>query len=116
MTTNRRNLITVAIALTLWAILAGNATAQCCGATTAYYAPAYTAAYAPAYTSYYAPTTYTTAYSGGWYPGYFVDRIRTRLWGSPTGYVAAYPATYSAAYAPSTCSSCQTGYVAAYAP
>ena len=88
------------------------------------YAPAYTTAYAPAYTSYYsggyssyyAPAAYTTYYSGGWYPGYWADRVRTRLWGSPTGYVAAYPTTYAAAYAPSTCSSCQSGYVAAYAP
>lgn len=140
MTTNTRRLTTVAMALTMLALVAGNATAQCCGATTAYYspgytnayyAPTYTAAYAPAYTSYYsggyssyyAPSAYTTYYSGGWYPGYWADRVRTRLWGSPTGYVAAHPtsyaasyAPYTASYAPSTCASCQTGYVTSYAP
>src|SRR6186997_3399351 len=113
MTTNTRSLITVAAALTLLAIAADNASA-CCGATTAYYSPGYTAGYAPAYTSYYAPTytaayapaytsyysggyssyyaptAYTSYYSGGWYPGYWADRVRTRLWGSPTTYVASY--------------------------
>jgi hypothetical protein len=136
MTTNSRRLFTIAVALLLSAIVAVNANAQCCGATTAYYAPsAYTSYYAPytsyysgAYTSYYTPytsyyspyssyyaPTYSTYYAGGWYPGYWMNRIRTRLWGSPTTYVAAYPATYAAAYAPS-CSSCQSGYVTSYAP
>ena len=80
---------------------------------TSYYTP-YTSYYTPS-TSYYAPT-YSTYYAGGWYPGYWMNRIRTRLWGSPTTYVAAYPASYTTAYAPSTCSSCQAGYVTSYAP
>ena len=41
MTTNTRRLITVAIALTLLALVADNASA-CCGATTAYYPPSHT--------------------------------------------------------------------------
>src|SRR6476646_8145787 len=94
MTTNTRRLTTVAMALTMLALVAGSAHA-CCGATTAnyspasttsYYAPAYTSYYSGAYSSYYAPTAYTTNYAGGWYPGYYADRIRARLWGSPTGY------------------------------
>lgn len=76
------------------------------------------AAYRPVYTTAYAPVAYTTyrPYTG-WYPGYWMDRLRTRLWGAPVAYTAAYyPATYSvgyasyaASYAPSTCSSCVSG-------
>ena len=42
MTTNTRRLTSVAMALAMLALIAGNAHA-CCGATTAYYAPAYSA-------------------------------------------------------------------------
>ena len=110
MTTNARRLTTVAIALTMLALVAGNAQAQCCGAATAAYAPAYTTAYAPAYTSYYAPA------ATGWYPGYFLDRIRARMWGSPSGYVAAAPTTYAASYAPAYTASYAPAYTASYAP
>jgi hypothetical protein len=123
MTTITRRLLTVAAALALVAAVAADANA-CCGASySAGYAPytagymPYTSYYSPAYSSYYAPS-YTTNYAGGWYPGYWADRIRTRLWGSPATYVAAYPATYgtyATSYAPA-CSSCTAGYAASYAP
>jgi hypothetical protein len=84
-----------------------SARAQCCGAgTTAFYQPA-------AYTA-YSPVAYTT-YNTGWYPGYFLDRIRTRLWGAPSTYVAAYPSTYAAAY-PSTYVASYPTYAASYSP
>jgi hypothetical protein len=108
--------ITVVAAVAASAILGEGASAQCCGAaTTAYYQPA-------AYTA-YSPVAYQT-YRTGWYPGYFLDRIRTRLWGSPSTYVAAYPSTYVASYPstyvasyPSTyAASYPSPYVASYAP
>jgi hypothetical protein len=93
-----------------------------------YYAPAttaYTAHYAPAttaYTSYYAPTTPVVATSG-WYPGYWWDRIRTRLFPArtvvaayPTTYAASYPSTYVASYPSTYVASYPTSYVASYAP
>lgn len=107
-------------------LVAAQGRAACCGGWgTA------TSAYSANY-----PATYQTAYAGtGWYPGYWWDRINTRLWGSPSTYVAAYPTTtwaasyapsYSASYAPavttasfvapsacgscSTCQSCTAGY------
>jgi hypothetical protein len=94
------------------ASIARHVDAQCCGATTtAFYQPvAYTA---------YSPVAYTT-YRTGWYPGYYLDRVRARLWGAPATYVASYPSTYVASYPAtayyasypaytssySTCSSC----------
>jgi hypothetical protein len=88
------------------AILTEGASAQCCGgATTAYYQPA-------AYTA-YSPVAYQT-YRTGWYPGYFLDRIRTRLWGSPSTYVAAYPSTYVASYPSAYAASYPSTYAAAY--
>jgi hypothetical protein len=88
------------------AILTVEASAQCCGAaTTAYYQPA-------AYTA-YSPVAYQT-YRTGWYPGYFLDRIRTRLWGSPSTYVAAYPSAYVASYPSTYAASYPSTYVASY--
>jgi hypothetical protein len=109
----------VVFAVAALVCVAADANAACCGgggyATTAFYPQTAT--------SFYAPATYQTAYSG-WYPGYYWDRVRTRLWASPTTYVAAVPSTayvasyapsysvgYAASYAaPSTCSTCTAGY------
>src|SRR5688500_16456453 len=92
--------VTVLAAIVASGLLTGGAKAQCCGgATPAYYQPR-TAYYQPAAYTAYPPVAYQT-YRTGWYPGYFLDRIRTRLWGSPSTYVAAYPSTYVASY-PST--------------
>jgi hypothetical protein len=109
--------ITVLAAIVLSAILSANANAQCCGgATTAFHQPA-------AYSAYYQPAAYTAfspvavqTYRTGWYPGYFLDRIRTRLWGSPTTYVAAYPSTYVASYPSTYAASYPSTYAASYAP
>ena len=96
----------VVAALISSAMLTAEANAQCCGgATTAYYQPA-------AYTA-YSPVAYQT-YQTGWYPGYFLDRIRTRLWGSPSTYVAAYPSTYVASYPSTYVASYPSTYVASY--
>lgn len=113
-------LILVAIALLCTAFVAADANACCGQASTAYYAPAYsvgyaptyTAAYAPTYTTAYAPATYSTYYSGGWYPGYWWNRATARVWGSPSTYVASYPTAWTASYAPacSSCSTCSAGY------
>jgi hypothetical protein len=100
--------ITVLAAVAMSAILTAGANAQCCGGgapATAYYQPA-------AYTA-YSPVAYQT-YRTGWYPGYFLDRIRTRLWGSPSTYVAAYPPAYTAAYPSSYVASYPSTYVASY--
>ena len=145
MTINSRHLFSIVFALFAVALIVAPANAQYWGATTAYYAPStsyyapYTSYYSPytsyyrPYTSYYSPYTsyygggyssyyaprYSTYYAGGWYPGYWMDRARVRLWGSPATYVAAYPATYTAGYAGyatsyapacSSCSSCSAGY------
>src|SRR5213596_2884726 len=61
MTTNTRRLTTVAMALTMLALVGGNAHA-CCGASTAYYSPSYTTSYYAPQTSYYAPS-YTAGYA-----------------------------------------------------
>jgi hypothetical protein len=99
----------VVIALLMSALCALRAEAQCCGsAYSAYYPAAYTAYSPPAYTSYY-------GYYGGWYPGYWLDRIRARVWGSPSTYVAAYPSTYYASYAPSYAVGYRPAYSVGYA-
>ena len=99
-------LLTVCAALLLAVCFATSARAACCGgATTAYYQPA-------AYTA-YSPVAYQTYYSG-WYPGYFLDRVRARLWGSPSTYVAAYPSTYVASYPSTYVASYSTAYSASY--
>jgi hypothetical protein len=103
-----KSIQTVAVVAALWssAVLTVQADAQCCGtATTAYYQPA-------AYTA-YSPVAYQT-YRTGWYPGYFLDRIRTRLWGSPSTYVAAYPSPYVASYPSAYAASYPSTYVASY--
>lgn len=117
------------VAVGLFAVLqfAEGANAACCGGASTAFVPT-TSFYAGSHTAYY-----PTAANTGWYPGYWLNRIRTRLWGSPTTYVAAYPATtftasyaptYTASYAPSfsvshaapacsscsTCQSCTVGY------
>jgi hypothetical protein len=98
--------ISVLAAVGTLAMITADASAQCCGgATTAYYQPA-------AYTA-YSPVAYQT-YRTGWYPGYFLDRIRTRLWGSPSTYVAAYPSSYVASYPSSYVASYPSSYVASY--
>lgn len=103
--------LSIVAAVSLAACCPTVANAQCCGgATTAYYQPA-------AYTA-YSPVVYQSYYSG-WYPGYFFDRIRARLWGAPSTYVAAYPTTYTAAYPTSYAASYPaytTSYAASYAP
>ena len=102
----RASVIVVALVATL--CVANVAQAQCCGggATTAFYQPA-------AYTA-YSPVAYST-YNTGWYPGYFLDRIRTRLWGAPSTYVAAYPSTYVAAY-PTSYAASYPAYATCYSP
>ena len=64
----------------------------------------------------------------GWYPGYWIDRMRLRRWSAapaaPTyaaayapAYTAAYAPTYTAAYAPAaTYTAAYAPYVTAYAP
>jgi hypothetical protein len=105
----RRALCAIAVFAVL--LVAAKTKAACCGGwgTTAYYPSTYNTYYAGSYAASY-PAAYQTSYAGtGWYPGYYWDRIRTRLWGSPTTYVAAYPGTaYYASYAPS--------YGVSYAP
>jgi hypothetical protein len=101
---------TVIAALFILAFAAAESNAQCCGvATTAFYQPATHTAYSPV----------VVQTNPGWYPGYFLDRMRTRLWGAPTAYVASYPTTYVASY-PSTYvasyPSYTTSYAASYAP
>ncbi|HEX2476843.1 MAG TPA: hypothetical protein VHK01_18965, partial [Lacipirellulaceae bacterium] len=108
-------IVAVVVAILSPAILTAEASAQCCGAATAaYYQPAaYSAYYQPtAYTA-YSPVAYQT-YRTGWYPGYFLDRIRARLWGSPSTYVAAYPSTYAASYPSAYVASYPSSYVASY--
>ena len=100
-----------------------NASAQCasCGV------PA-VASYSPAnYSVGYAPVAYTTAYAPattGWYPGYYMDRIRTNWWNRRAATTAYYPTTYAVGYAPavtyasyapvaSGCSTCTVGYAPA---
>jgi hypothetical protein len=96
----------VAAALLIAVLTSINAHAQCCGAaTTAYYqSVAYTA---------YSPAVYQT-YRTGWYPGYFLDRIRTRVFGAPSTYVAAYPTSYVASYPSTYVASYPSAYVASY--
>jgi hypothetical protein len=100
------------VGLVSLACFTSDANAQCCGgATTAYYQPV-------AYTT-YSPVVYQT-YWRGWYPGYFADRIRARLWGAPSTYLAAYPTAYVASY-PSTYyytsyPTYTASYVTSYAP
>jgi hypothetical protein len=100
----------VAVGVVVLACMANRASAQCCGATTAAYQPvAYSA---------YSPVVYQT-YRTGWYPGYYLDRVRARLWGAPSTYVAAYPSTYVAAYPSAYYASYPTyaaSYAASYAP
>ena len=96
--------IAACAALMLPICLVASAQAQCCGgAPTAVYQPA-------AYTA-YSPVVYQ---SSGWYPGYFLDRIRTRLFGSPSTYVAAYPSTYVASYPSPVVASYPSAHVASY--
>jgi hypothetical protein len=96
------------VALAAVAALASNASAQCatCGV------PA-VASYAPAtYSVGYAPVAYTTAYAPattGWYPGYYMDRIRANWWSRRAATTAYYPTTYAVGYAP-------TAAYASYAP
>lgn len=123
--------VVVAIAMVAMLFIAVDAQAACCGGgmTSAYYPSSYNTYYAGSYSAYY-PTAYQ---STGWYPGYYWNRMRARLWGAPTTYVAAYPTTayyasapsYSVSYAPtyaattyaapvsSTCSTCTAGYAPA---
>ena len=109
MTFNSMRITIAMAALTLPACLTGTASAQCCGGapTTAFYQPA-------AYTA-YSPVAVQTV-NTGWYPGYFLDRIRTRLFGSPSTYVAAYPSTYVASYPSTYVASYPSSYMASYAP
>jgi hypothetical protein len=108
MTSKSMRIVIVAAVVVASARVSVEANAQCCGApATAYYQPAvYTA---------YSPVAYQT-YRAGWYPGYFLDQIRTRLWGSPSTYVAAYPSTYVASYPSAYAASYPSSYVASYAP
>jgi len=106
MTSKSVHIMTVVAAILFSARLVSQANAQCCGTpTTAYYQPAAVTAYSPV-----AVQTVRT----GWYPGYFLDRIRTRLFGSPSTYVAAYPTTYAASYPSSYVASYPSTYVASY--
>jgi hypothetical protein len=107
--------VAVVVALLSSAILTVEASAQCCGGgMTSYYQPAaYSAYYQPSAYTAYSPVAYQT-YRTGWYPGYFLDRIRTRLWGSPSTYVAAYPSTYVASYPSAYAASYPSSYVASY--
>jgi hypothetical protein len=107
--------VAVGVALLSSAILTVEASAQCCGGgMTSYYQPAaYSAYYQPAAYTAYSPVAYQT-YRTGWYPGYFLDRIRTRLWGSPSTYVAAYPSTYVASYPSAYAASYPSSYVTSY--
>lgn len=134
--TTRR--LTIALAVLSMGFIASEASAFCCGGGTTAFYPTTASTSATWQTASY-PSTYQTFYAGsGWYPGYYWDRVRTRLWGSPTTYVAASPTTVVAAYpttayysasvpsysvsyaaAPAascaTCSSCQS-CTAGYAP
>lgn len=103
----------VVLAVVAMSFTAAEANASCCGgggvATTAFYPQTYSANYSGSYSAYYPATTYQTT---GWYPGYYWNRVRMRLWGSPSTYVAAYPSTaYVASYAPSY----SVGYATSYA-
>ena len=91
----------LAVSLVTATAIEASAFCSTCGVPVAAYRPVYTTAYAPvAYTAY---RPYT-----GWYPGYWADRVRTRLWGAPVAYTAAYyPASYSVGYA---------SYATSYAP
>jgi hypothetical protein len=109
----------VVLAVVAMLFAATEVNAACCGggggyATTAFYPQAYSSNYAGSYSAYYPTTAYQTT---GWYPGYYWDRVRTRLWGSPRTYVAAYPSTaYVASYAPTYTASYAPIYSASYAP
>jgi hypothetical protein len=103
-TSTRR--VSFLIALLLFAApFATQANAQCCGM--------------PATTAYYPTTAYTAAYpaqSTGWYPGYWLQRITSRLFGSPSTYVTAYPTTaYYAGYAPAYTAAYRPAYTVGYA-
>jgi hypothetical protein len=96
-------------------------TAYYAPATTAYYAPATTAYYAPATTAYYSPAATPVVQTSAWYPGYWWDRVRTRLFPArtvvaayPTSYAASYPVTYAASYPTTYTASYATNYVASY--
>lgn len=104
----RRILVVAALGLSV--SFTARANAQCCG--TGY---GYSAYYQPAAYTAYSPVAYTSYYGGGWYPGYWLDRVRARVWGSPRTYVAAYPATYQAAYAPSYSVGYRPAYSVGYA-
>jgi hypothetical protein len=113
-----RSMIVVA-ALCAPAFTLVEAQAQCCGgATTAFYQPTPVTAFSPVVVQQSQP---------GWYPGFFLDRIRTRLWGAPNTFVAVQPTTFVAArpvfatsyvanFAPvSSCSGCSS-FTASYSP
>lgn len=107
---------TAALALLAMFGIAIETNAACCGGgTTAFYPSTYSANYGGSYAAAY-PTTYQT-YSSGWYPGYYWNQARARLWGSPSTYVAAYPTTayYSAGYAPAYSASYAPAYATTYA-
>jgi hypothetical protein len=102
----------VGLALLAMFGVANKANAACCGGgTTAYYPSTYNAYYGGSYAAAYPATT-------GWYPGYYLNQVRARLWGSPSTYVAAYPTStyYSAGYAPSYSAGYAPSYSAGYAP
>ncbi len=106
-----RRIFVVAV-LGLSVSLAASAHAQCCGTGhgySAYYPSAHTA---------YSPVGYSSynSYSGGWYPGYWLNRISARLWGSPTTYVASYPSSYYTSYAPSYSVGYRPAYSVGYRP
>jgi hypothetical protein len=97
----------VTTALLVAATLAVDAQAQCCGATTAFYQPTTVTAFSP---------VVVQPVQTGWYPGFFLDRIRTRLWGAPNTFVAAQPTTYAVARPVFTTTVAQPVYTTSYAP
>ncbi len=97
----------VALAILAMLVVALEANAACCGGgTTAFYPSSTVAAYSP--------VAYQTNYSG-WYPGYWWNRIGTRLWGSPSTYVTAYPTTFATSFAPTYSVGYRPMYSAGYA-
>jgi hypothetical protein len=86
MTTNSMIRTMLAAAL-LSTVAAAGANAQCCPAPTTVFQPVGVTAFQPV-----APVVHT-----GWYPGFWLDRIRARLWGAPATFVAASPVSLPSA-------------------
>ena len=107
MSNKSMRLITVVVALLLSACVAVDANAQCCGQQAmVFYAPTQTA---------FTPVACQSC-NTGWYPGYWMNRIGTRLWGSPSTQVVAYQPTFASgcsscasSWLPSSCSTCSSG-------